>query len=304
MGDIIFSNLTKLFSWIVFFVLLCVLFSLFAASYPAIKHFGFHFLTSQAWDPVHNNFGALSAITGTLLTSTLAIVIAVPASIGIAIFISEIASKKSARFIRLMIDLMAGIPSIIYGMWGLLVLAPFLSNNVQPQISELVKDVPVLNILFEGPPLGIGIFTAGIILSIMIIPYIASTSVELFRSVPVVLKESAYGIGATRLEVVRHIVIPHVRQGVIGSMMLGLGRALGETMAVTFVIGNSKTITSSLFMPGTTISATIANEFNEAQGTLYSSSLLELGVILFLISFAVLAAARLFLLTKKQRESS
>lgn len=299
MGDIIFSNVTKVFSWLVFLLLLCVLVSLFASSYPTLQKFGFHFLTSESWDPVHGEFGALSAISGTLITSAIAIVIAVPVAIGTAVFISEIAPKKLSKFVRLLIDLMAGIPSVIYGMWGLLVFAPFLSNYFQPQVSLLVEDIPVLNTLFVGPPLGIGIFTAGVILSIMITPYICSTVVELFRTVPAVLKESAYGIGATRFEVTRKIVIPFVRQGVIGSIMLGLGRALGETMAVTFVIGNSKNITGSLFMPGTTISATIANEFNEAQGALYSSALLELGIILFLISFTVLAIARLFLLTKK-----
>lgn len=298
-GDLIFSNVTKFFSWLVFLLLLCVLFSLFASSYPSLQKFGFHFLTSSAWDPVSGEFGALSAILGTLITSAIAIVIAVPISIGISLFIAEIAPKKTSRFVRLVIDLMAGIPSVIYGMWGLLVLAPFLSVYFQPQVSELVEEIPVLNQLFEGPPLGIGIFTAGVILSIMIIPYISSTMVEMFRTVPSVLKEAAYGIGATRLEVIKKIIIPFVRQGMIGSVMLGLGRALGETMAVTFVIGNSKHITSSLFMPGTTISATIANEFNEAQGAIYSSSLLELGIILFLISFTVLALARLFLLTRK-----
>lgn len=299
MGDIIFSNVTKVFSWLVFLLLLCVLVSLFASSYPTLQKFGFHFLTSESWDPVHGEFGALSAILGTLITSAIAIVIAVPVAIGTAVFISEIAPKKLSKFVRLLIDLMAGIPSVIYGMWGLLVFAPFLSNYFQPQVSLFVEDIPVLNTLFVGPPLGIGIFTAGVILSIMITPYICSTVVELFRTVPAVLKESAYGIGATRFEVTRKIVVPFVRQGVIGSIMLGLGRALGETMAVTFVIGNSKNITGSLFMPGTTISATIANEFNEAQGALYSSALLELGIILFLISFTVLAIARLFLLTKK-----
>lgn len=300
MGDLIFSHVTKFFSWIVFLLLLCVLVSLVISSGPALEQFGFHFLLSSAWDPVHQEFGALSAVLGTLMTSAIAIVLAVPMSLGIAVFITEVAPKKTSKFIRLMIDLMAGIPSVIYGMWGLLVFAPFLSQYVQPQLSLWAENIPILNTLFVGPPLGIGIFTAGVILAIMIIPYICSTVVELFRSVPPVLKESAYGIGATRFEVMRKIVLPFVRQGVIGSIMLGLGRALGETMAVTFVIGNSKQISHSLFMPGTTISATIANEFNEAQETLYSSALLELGVILFLISFTVIATARLFLITKKK----
>lgn len=282
---------------------MCVLFSLCMASAPALHAFGFHFLVSDAWDPVKGHFGALSAICGTLMTSFIAMIIGVPLSLGIAVFISEISQGKISKIVRTLIDLMAGIPSIIYGMWGLLVLAPFLSNYVQPFISELVEDIPVLNALFGGPPLGIGIFTAGLILAIMIIPYISSTLIDMFRSVPAVLKEAAYGIGATRFEVVRKVIVPFVRKGMIGSLMLGLGRALGETMAVTFVIGNSKQLTTSLFMPGTTISASIANEFNEATGHLYPASLLELGVILFVLSFLILAFARLFMLRINRKKA-
>jgi phosphate transport system permease protein len=303
LGDFVFSNLTRVFAWLAFLLLLCVLFSLCIASVPSIHAFGFHFLISDVWDPVHGHFGALSAICGTLMTSIIAMFLGVPLSLGIAIFIAEISQGKISKTVRTLIDLMAGIPSIIYGMWGLLVLAPFLADHVQPYISEGVENIPVLNILFGGPPLGIGIFTAGLILAIMIVPYISSTLIDMFRSVPPVLKEAAYGIGATRFEVVRKVIVPYVRKGMIGSIMLGLGRALGETMAVTFVIGNSKELTSSLFMPGTTISASIANEFNEATGHLYPASLLELGVILFVLSFLILAFARLFLLRINRKKA-
>jgi len=303
LGDILFSNITKTFAWFTFLLLMCVLFSLCLASAPALNAFGFHFLISDAWDPVQGHFGALSAICGTLMTSIIAMIIGVPLSLGIAIFISEISQGKISKIVRILIDLMAGIPSIIYGMWGLLVLAPFLSNYVQPFISEAVEDIPILNDLFGGPPLGIGIFTGGLILSIMILPYISSTLIDMFRSVPSVLKEAAYGVGATRFEVVRKVIVPFVRKGMIGSLMLGLGRALGETMAVTFVIGNSKELTSSLFMPGTTISASIANEFNEATGHLYPASLLELGLILFVLSFLILAFARLLMLRINRKKA-
>lgn len=296
LGELIFSNISKAFSWFAFVLLLCVFLSLIIASAPALKEFGFYFLVSDAWDPVQGHFGALSAISGTLITSLIAVTVGVPLSLGIAVFISEISRGKLSKTVRTLIDLMAGIPSIIYGMWGLLVLAPFLADHVQPYVSNSVEGIPILTDLFGGPPLGIGLFTAGLILAIMIIPYISSTLIELFRSVPSVLKEAAYGIGATRFEVARKVIFPYVRKGMIGSIMLGLGRALGETMAVTFVIGNSKQLTTSLFMPGTTISASIANEFNEATGKLYPASLLELGIILFILSCLILAFARIFLI--------
>ncbi|WP_233231080.1 phosphate ABC transporter permease subunit PstC [Silvanigrella aquatica] len=303
MGDFVFSNLTRIFAWFAFLLLLCVLFSLCVASAPSIHAFGFHFLVSDSWDPINGHFGALSAICGTLMTSVIAMLLGVPLSLGIAVFIAEISQGKISKIVRTLIDLMAGIPSIIYGMWGLLVLAPFLADHVQPFVSDAAQGIPYLEDLFGGPSLGIGIFTAGLILAIMIIPYISSTLIDMFRSVPPVLKEAAYGIGATRFEVVRKVVVPYVRKGMIGSIMLGLGRALGETMAVTFVIGNSKQLTASLFMPGTTISASIANEFNEATGLLYPASLLELGVILFVLSFLILAFARLLLLRINRKKA-
>ncbi|APJ03803.1 phosphate ABC transporter permease subunit PstC [Silvanigrella aquatica] len=303
LGDFVFSNLTRIFAWFAFLLLLCVLFSLCVASAPSIHAFGFHFLVSDSWDPINGHFGALSAICGTLMTSVIAMLLGVPLSLGIAVFIAEISQGKISKIVRTLIDLMAGIPSIIYGMWGLLVLAPFLADHVQPFVSDAAQGIPYLEDLFGGPSLGIGIFTAGLILAIMIIPYISSTLIDMFRSVPPVLKEAAYGIGATRFEVVRKVVVPYVRKGMIGSIMLGLGRALGETMAVTFVIGNSKQLTASLFMPGTTISASIANEFNEATGLLYPASLLELGVILFVLSFLILAFARLLLLRINRKKA-
>lgn len=303
MGDLLFSNITKGFAWLAFLLLMCVLFSLTLASSPAIQQFGFNFLISDVWDPVNGNFGALSAICGTLMTSCIAMLLGVPLSIGIAVFISEISQGKIGKIVRTLIDLMAGIPSIIYGMWGLLVLVPFLADDIQPYVIDFCQNIPVLNVLFSGAPLGVGIFTAGLILAIMIIPYISSTLIDMFRSVPPVLKEAAYGVGATRFEVVWKVIIPYVRKGMIGSTMLGLGRALGETMAVTFVIGNVKQLTPSLFMPGTTISASIANEFNEATGVLYPASLLELGVILFVLSFVILAFARLFLVRINRKKA-
>lgn len=303
MGDLLFSNITKGFAWLAFLLLMCVLFSLTLASAPAIQQFGFNFLISDVWDPVNGNFGALSAICGTLMTSCIAMLLGVPLSIGIAVFISEISQGKIGKIVRTLIDLMAGIPSIIYGMWGLLVLVPFLADDIQPFVIDFCQNIPVLNVLFSGAPLGVGIFTAGLILAIMIIPYISSTLIDMFRSVPPVLKEAAYGVGATRFEVVWKVIIPYVRKGMIGSTMLGLGRALGETMAVTFVIGNVKQLTPSLFMPGTTISASIANEFNEATGVLYPASLLELGVILFVLSFVILAFARLFLVRINRKKA-
>jgi phosphate transport system permease protein len=222
--------------------------------------------------------------------------IGIPVSLGVAIFITELCPPKLKRPISTAIELLAGIPSIIYGIWGLFVLAPFLQAHVQPLIIDSFADVPVLSTLFAGPPYGIGVLTAGIILSIMVLPYITSVTRDVFETVPAVLKESAYGLGCTTWEVVGKVVLPYTRTGVIGGVMLGLGRALAETMAVTFVIGNAHKIAGSILAPGTTISATIANEFTEAETPLYTSSLIALGLLLFVITFLVLAAARLMLL--------
>jgi len=261
----------------------------------ALSTFGFGFLTSTAWNPVTGKFGALPAIYGTLMTSALAMIIAVPVGIGTAIFLTDLCPRPLRRPVGIAIELLAGIPSIIYGIWGLFVFAPFFQQSVEPRIINAFGDVPLLTNLFAGPPYGIGIFTASLILSIMVLPFISAVARDVFETVPPMLKEAAYGLGCTRWEVTWNVVLPFARTGVVGGSMLALGRALGETMAVTFVIGNAHAIPSSLFAPGTTISATIANEFTEAVGDLYVSSLIAIGLILFVITFLVLAAAQLML---------
>jgi phosphate transport system permease protein len=277
-------------------LLVGVILSLVIGSLPAWKAFGFGFFTSESWNPVTEKFGAAPAIYGTLLTSFLAMLIGVPVSLGIAIFLTEICPERLRRPIGIAVELLAGIPSIIYGIWGLFVFAPWFQVHVQPLFIDGFANIPLLNQLFAGPPYGIGMLTAGLILAIMVLPFITSITREVFDTVPPVLKEAAYGIGCTRWEVMRRVVIPYTRVGIIGGVMLGLGRALGETMAVTFVIGNAHRIVPSILAPGTTISATIANEFTEAVGDLYTSSLVALGLILFIITFIVLAAARLMLM--------
>lgn len=278
-----------------------VIVSLLDGALPALKAFGFSFITTESWNPVTEKFGAIAPIYGTLVTSAIAMIIAIPLGVGIAIFITELCPRWLKQPISTAIELLAGIPSIIYGIWGLFVLAPLLQAHVQPALIDLFASVPVLSELFAGPPYGIGILTAGLILSIMVLPFITSISRDVFETVPPMLKESAYGLGCTTWEVVRRIVLPYTRTGVIGGVMLGLGRALGETMAVTFVIGNAHRIAHSLLAPGTTISASIANEFTEADGALYTSSLIALGLILFVITFIVLAVARLLLLRLQQK---
>jgi phosphate transport system permease protein len=294
-GDRTFRLLTLSAAIAVLVLLAGVIFSLIYGSMPTWRAFGLGFLTSESWNPVTEKFGALPAIYGTLLTSIIAMLIGVPISLGIAIFLTEICPEKLRRTIGIAIELLAGIPSIIYGIWGLFVFAPFFQTYVQPALIDIFANIPVLNQLFAGPPYGIGLLTAGLILAIMVLPFITSITREVFDTVPPVLKEAAYGIGCTRWEVMRRVVIPYTRVGIIGGIMLGLGRALGETMAVTFVIGNAHRIVPSIMAPGTTISASIANEFTEAVGELYTSSLVALGLILFFITFIVLAAARLML---------
>ena len=275
--------------------------ALVAGALPALRAFGFGFVVDEAWNPVTEEFGALAPIYGTLVTSAIALVVAAPVSLGIAIFLTELCPLPLRRPIGIAIELLAGIPSIIYGIWGLFVLAPFLQSTIQPVLIDTLGEIPVVGALFAGPPYGIGLLTAGLILAIMILPFITSVARDVFETVPPLLRESAYGLGATTWEVVRRVVIPYTRVGLVGGVMLGLGRALGETMAVTFVIGNAHRITASILAPGTTISATIANEFTEAVGSLYTSSLVALGLILFVITFAVLAAARLMLLRLERR---
>ena len=290
-----FAALTVL---VMFVGIICVLID---GSMPSIRAFGFDFLWTEAWSPVKEKFGALAPIYGTLVTSAIAMLIAVPIGIGIAIFLTELCPRPLRRPIGVAVELLAGIPSIIYGIWGLFVLAPILQETVQPWLIETFGDVPVLSDLFAGPPYGIGIFTAGLILAIMTLPFISAITRDVFEAVPPVLKEAAYGLGATTWEVLWNVVLPYARGGVVGGVMLALGRALGETMAVTFVIGNAHRIATSLLAPGTTISATIANEFTEAIGDLYTSSLVELGLLLFAITFVVLALAQFMLYRLERR---
>ena len=303
-GDSTFRIMTQCSAIAVLVLLAGVILSLVIGSLPAWKAFGFGFLTSESWNPVTEKFGAAPAIYGTLLTSFLALLIGVPVSLGIAIFLTEICPDRLRRPIGIAVELLAGIPSIIYGIWGLFVFAPWFQVHVQPLFIDGFANIPLLNQLFAGPPYGIGVLTAGLILAIMVLPFITSITREVFDTVPPVLKEAAYGIGCTRWEVMRRVVIPYTRVGIIGGVMLGLGRALGETMAVTFVIGNAHRIVPSILAPGTTISATIANEFTEAVGDLYTSSLVALGLILFIITFIVLAAARLMLMRIEKKAGS
>jgi phosphate transport system permease protein len=300
--DRLFKAATQLCALVVLLVVLGIFAVLALDSVPALRKFGFSFLTTSSWNPVTGQFGALAAIFGTLVTSLIAMLIGIPVSFGIAIFITEMAPGWLKRPVGTAIELLAAIPSIIYGMWGLFVLAPLLSNYVEPWANHRFGGWPVIGVLFNGPPIGIGILAAGLVLAIMVIPFISAVMRDVFDVVPEVLKESAYGLGATTWEVVRHVVLPHTKVGVVGGIMLGLGRALGETMAVTFVIGNAHRIGASLFNPGTTISAAIANEFTEADSQLYTSSLIALGLILFIITFIVLAASRLMLMRLTARE--
>ncbi|MEI9885615.1 MAG: phosphate ABC transporter permease subunit PstC [Rhizomicrobium sp.] len=278
-----------------------VITSLVIGAMPAIKAFGLPFVFSDAWNPVTEKFGAFASIYGTLVTSFLAMFIAVPVGIGIAIFLTEICPRSLRRPIGIAIELLAGIPSIIYGIWGLFVFAPWFQEHVQTWVVDSVVGIPYLQDILGGPPYGIGTFTAALILSIMVLPFISAVTRDVFETVPPILKEAAYGLGGTTWEVMWRVVLPFARSGVVGGAMLALGRALGETMAVTFVIGNAHHIQKSLFSPGTTISATIANEFTEAVGDLYLSSLIELGLILFFITFVVLAAAQLMLRALERR---
>ncbi|HWF93634.1 MAG TPA: phosphate ABC transporter permease subunit PstC [Xanthobacteraceae bacterium] len=299
--DKVFHQLTRAAAVGVLILLGAVIISLVIGSLPALSTFGFGFLFDQRWNPVTEKFGALAAIYGTIITSFLAMLIAVPVGLLISVFLTELCPLWLRRPIGIAIELLAGIPSIIYGIWGLFVFAPFVQQWVQPFLISLFGPIPVLSSLFAGPPYGIGILTSGLILGIMVLPFITSISREVFESVPPVLKEAAYGVGCTTWEVVRYVVLPYTRVGVIGGVMLGLGRALGETMAVTFVIGNAHRISASILAPGTTISATIANEFTEAVGDLYTSALIALGLVLFGITFIVLAAARYMLMRIERR---
>jgi phosphate transport system permease protein len=304
LGDTAFRHLTRAAAITVLVLLGGVILALLIGSLPALQAFGLNFLIEERWNPVTERFGALAPIYGTIVTSFIAMLIAVPIGLLIAAFLTELCPQWLRRPIGIAIELLAGIPSIIYGIWGLFVFAPFLQETLQPFLIGLFGSVPVFSLLFAGPPYGIGMLTAGLILAIMALPLVTSITRDVFETVPPVLKEAAYGMGCTTWEVVRYVVIPYTRAGVIGAAMLALGRVLGETMAVTFVIGNAHRISASILAPGTTISATIANEFTEAVGDLYTSALIALGLILFVITFIVLAASRYLLLRLEQRVGS
>jgi phosphate transport system permease protein len=282
-------------------VLAGIIAGLVHGAWPALNRFKWNFLTTATWNPVTEVFGALAPLYGTLVTSVIAMLVAVPAAFGIAIFLTETCPRQLRAPVGTAIELLAAIPSIVYGIWGLFVLAPILQGHVQPWLIANLGPLPVLGQLFSGPPFGIGILTAGLVLAIMVLPFVAAVVRDVFLTVPRSLKEAAYGVGATRWEVLRDVVIPYTRGGAVGGIMIGLGRALGETMAVTFVIGNAYRISVSLMAPGTTISAAIANEFTEAVGDLYTSSLIALGLLLFAITFTVIALARLILMRLELR---
>lgn len=302
LADGIFRGITQFAALIVLALIVAIIVVLTIKAWPALHQFGWHFFASSEWDPVGNKFSALSSIYGTVVTSIIAMLIGVPVSFGIALFVTELAPAWLRRPVSTAVELLAAVPSIIYGMWGLFVFAPLFAAKCQPWLTEHLGGWPLIGRLFQGPPMGIGMFTAGLILAIMVIPFITSVMRDVFELVPAVLKESAYGLGCTTWEVMWNVVLPYTRVGVVGGIMLGLGRALGETMAVTFVIGNSHDLSSSLFMPGNTISSTLANEFSEAVGDTYTSSLIALGLILFLVTFVVLAIAKLLLLRVESRE--
>ena len=300
----LFRGATFVAAVLVLILLGGVALSLIHGAWPALSHFKLQFLTREVWNPVTDQFGALAPVYGTLVTSLLAMVLAIPISFGIALFLTELAPSWLKRPVGVAIELLAAVPSIIFGIWGLFVLAPVLQRHVQPWLIEWLGPLPVIGKLFQGPPFGIGILTASVVLAIMVLPFISAVMRDVFETVPDVLKESGYGLGATTWEVIWKVVVPYSRTGIVGGIMLGLGRALGETMAVTFVIGNAHRISASLLAPGTTISASIANEFTEAVGDLYTSSLIALGALLFLITFTVIAAARFMLMRLDRRALS
>jgi phosphate transport system permease protein len=302
--DPAFEWLTKAFAFLVFSILAAILVSLVIGSELTLRKYGLSFLWREDWDPVREEFGALVPIYGTLMTSLIAMAIGVPVSFGIALFLTELSPRWLKRPLGTAIELLAAIPSIIYGMWGLFVLAPLVQSHVQPLMVKAFGDIPLIGTLFSGPPLGIGMMTAGLILSIMVIPFITAVMRDVFELVPPMLKESAYGLGATTWEVVFRVVLPYTRVGVVGGIMLGLGRALGETMAVTFVIGNAHRLSASLLAPGNSIASALANEFTEAVGDTYLSALFELGLILFVITTVVLALSKFMLMRLSRHEGT
>jgi phosphate transport system permease protein len=305
MADRAFGWLAKGAAIFTLAILLAILASLTISAWPAISKYGFSFLTSTNWDPVKEDFGGLVMIYGTLMTSLIALVIAVPVSFGIAVFLTELSPAWLKRPLGTAVELLAAIPSIVYGMWGLLVFGPLLATYVQQPLQAMFEGVPYLGALVSGPPVGIGILSAGIILAIMIIPFIAAVMRDVFEVTPTLLKESAYGLGATTWEVVSKVVLPYTKAGVIGGIMLGLGRAIGETMAVTFVIGNFNQLDSlSLFQAANSITSALANEFAEAGQGLHQAALMYLGLVLFFITFVILSLSKLLLAQLKKNEGS
>ena len=300
--DVGFKFLTQFFALSVLFALLGIIASLIFNAAPALSKFGFGFFTTVEWDIINGEFGGLIAIYGTVITSVIALIIAVPLSFGIAVFLTEICPASLRRPLGTAIEILAAVPSIIYGMFGLFIFAPLFAQYIQPALAGTLGQIPGLGILFSGAFNGIGILCAGLILAMMILPFIASVMRDVFEIVPPVLKESAYGIGCTTWEVVRNVVLPYTKTGVIGGIMLGLGRALGETMAVTFVIGNAHKLTASLFAPGNSIASTLANEFGEAEVGAHYSSLFALGLALFAITFIVLAIAKIMLMRMEKNQ--
>ena len=295
-GERYFRSATLVAALLVLALLGGVTVSLLHGAWPALAHFRLAFLTREIWNPVTDEFGALAPIYGTLVTSLIAMLVAVPIGFGTAIFLTELCPRRLRRPVGVAIELLAAVPSIIFGIWGLFVLAPILQRYVQPWLIAHAGPLPGIGRLFQGPPFGIGVLSAGLVLAIMVLPFIAAVMRDVFETVPDVLKESGYALGATTWEVIWKVVVPYSRIGIVGGVMLGLGRALGETMAVTFVIGNAHRVSASLLAPGTTISASIANEFTEAVGDLYTSALFALGLLLFVLTFIVIASARLLLL--------
>lgn len=302
-ADIAFSTTTAVAAFSVIIFIIGIFYILVSESSPAIGRFGLKFLTSTEWNPVKESFGALTNIYGTILTTVLSLLIAIPVAIGIAIFVTEISPNFLKAPIGAAIELLAAIPSIIYGMWGLFTLSPIMSKYVEPFLKEITAGIPFVNILFKGTPMGIDILTASVILSIMIIPFTASIARDSFNLTPSIVKESAYAIGATRWEVVKNIVIPFSKLGVFGGIVLSLGRAIGETMAVAFVLGNNHRITTSLLDAAATITVTLANEFAEADNDIYLSSLFYLALVLFVMSFITLAIAKIFLIKAERKYS-
>lgn len=303
MGDVVFKSLTWSFMVLVLVILGGVIVVLVQGAAPALKLFGFDFLITAKWNPVTDQYGALVPLVGTLITSAIAIVIGVPCAFAVAFFLTELCPHRLRAILSVSIELLAAVPSIIYGIWGLFVAAPFFQSHIEPALAATLGPIPIIGQLFSGPAIGIGILLAGLILALMILPFVTAVMRDVFESVPPVLRESAYALGATRWEVVWNVVLPYTRTGVVGAIMLGLGRALGETMAVTFVIGNSHRLPKSLFDPATTISAALANEFTEAVSDTYTSALIALGLVLFLLTFIVLAIGRRLLLRAERAKA-